>query len=689
MASVAIPMTVLTLTYVAVNVLMWKGLKDRALTIRMRVAIGIFYGFLSILSTHFGVNYGTLVLNVRDLGPMSAGLLFDPLSGIIAGLIGGIERYIAGTYWGIAPFTRVACSIATCLAGFLAAFLNIFIFRGKRPSVLYAFSMGAFIEVFHMYMIFISHGDNMDMAYYVVHASTVPMIFFNSVGIAASVFAIKALSGELHNPISGAPDEEVSISSKFQKWLFVATLAVFALNFGLDYVIQTTAALQSTHEYMTTLSMEIAEAYNKELQEEDSFVIYHYNVGHHGQYYIVNSEGKSISGASPDSFGNTPDYVLELVGKHPPGEFFTEKVQDVKTLCLTDKLEDGSCLVMMMPETEIYSDRDREAYESILNDVIVFAVIYILVSLLIENIVAKNLSRVNTSLRKITEGDLDETVSVYSSSEFASLSNDINQTVSVLKGYIKAAEQRIEQELILARTIQLSALPRNFDFRHEGFEIYATMDPAREVGGDFFDFFFVDVDKLALVIADVSGKGIPAALLMMRAKTTIRSLAETGKGPAEVMRRTNEELCVNNDADMFVTAWIGIFDLVTGTMECVNAGHEYPAIKRRGGEFALMKRKHNLPLGSMEGLEFMTYEIHLDPGDCIFVYTDGVPEAANEQSEQFGTDRMIGVLNENKYSSQQDLLKSVKAGVDSFIGITEQFDDMTMIGFRYNGMKSL
>ena len=140
---------------------------------------------------------------------------------------------------------------------------------------------------------------------------------------------------------------------------------------------------------------------------------------------------------------------------------------------------------------------------------------------------------------------------------------------------------------------------------------------------------------------------------------------------------------------MFVTAWIGIFDLVTGTMECVNAGHEYPAIKRRGGEFALMKRKHNLPLGSMEGLEFMTYEIHLDPGDCIFVYTDGVPEAANEQSEQFGTDRMIGVLNENKYSSQQDLLKSVKAGVDSFIGITEQFDDMTMIGFRYNGMKSL
>ena len=688
MLQVLVPMTTLTLIYVAVNVLIWRGLKDKKLTIGMKIAIGVFYGFLSVLSTHFGVNYGALVLNVRDLGPMSAGLLLDPLSGIIAGMIGGIERYIAGTYWGIAPFTRVACSIATCLAGFLAAFLNVFIFRGKRPSVLYAFSMGAFIEVFHMYVIFISHGDNMDMAYFVVHASTVPMILFNSVGIAASVLAIKAISGELHDPIRGAPDEKIPISSKFQKWLFVVTLAVFALNFGLDYMIQTTAALQSTREYMTSLSLDISETYNKELHEEDSSVIYHFNVGHYGQYYIVNSEGESISGTNPDSFGKTPDYVLEMIGKHPPGGFFTETVMDIDMLCLTDKLEDGSHLVLMMPEDEIYSDRDREAYESILNDVLVFAVIYILVTLMVENIVVKNLSRVNTSLRKITEGDLDETVSVYSSSEFASLSHDINQTVSVLKGYIKAAEQRIEQELILARTIQLSALPRNFDFRHEGFEIYATMEPAREVGGDFFDFFFVDIDKLALVIADVSGKGIPAALLMMRAKTTIRSLAETGKGPAEVMRRTNEELCVNNDADMFVTAWIGVFDLVTGTLECVNAGHEYPAIKRKGGEFALLKRKHNLPLGSMEGLDYTTYEIHLDPGDSIFVYTDGVPEAANEQSEQFGTDRMIDVLNDNKFNSQQELLKAVEAGVDRFVGETEQFDDITMIGFRYNGMKS-
>ena len=192
----------------------------------------------------------------------------------------------------------------------------------------------------------------------------------------------------------------------------------------------------------------------------------------------------------------------------------------------------------------------------------------------------------------------------------------------------------------------------------------------------------MDVDKLALVIADVSGKGIPAALLMMRAKTTIRSLAETGKGPAEVMRRTNEELCVNNDADMFVTAWIGIFDLVTGTMECVNAGHEYPAIKRRGGEFALMKRKHNLPLGSMEGLEFMTYEIHLDPGDCIFVYTDGVPEAINKNKNAYGMDRLIKVLNDNKDNKLSNILNKVRGDVAEFVGEEEQFDDITLFAFR-------
>jgi hypothetical protein len=191
--------------------------------------------------------------------------------------------------------------------------------------------------------------------------------------------------------------------------------------------------------------------------------------------------------------------------------------------------------------------------------------------------VVDNLIKVNESLNKITEGDLDEKVSVYNSSEFASLSDDINLTVDALKGYIEAAEKRIEQELMLARTIQASALPTNFDFNNDAFELYATMDPAKEVGGDFYDFFSVDSDRMALVMADVSGKGIPASLFMMRSKTTIRGLVERGLGPAAVLERVNNVLCAGNEASMFVTVWIGILDLRTGKVSAANAEPKNPA----------------------------------------------------------------------------------------------------------------
>ena len=339
----------------------------------------------------------------------------------------------------------------------------------------------------------------------------------------------------------------------------------------------------------------------------------------------------------------------------------------------------------MVPESEIYEARDREVYESLLSDILLFAVVYILISLLVEKIVVENLNRVNESLRKITGGDLDEEVNVYTSSEFASLSDDINITVETLKGYIKAAEQRIEQELLLAHSIQVSALPTNFDFHHQGFELYATMDPAREVGGDFYDYFFVDSDRVCLVIADVSGKGIPAALLMMKTKTTIRNLAETGKEPAEVMNRTNKELCVNNELGMFVTVWIGMINLTTGDMKCVDAGHEYPAVRRKDGDYMLLKRNHCPALGFMEEIEYTEYDLHLDSGDAIFVYTDGIPEGVNPELEQYGTWRMLYALNENKEGSERDILEAVKKDIDEFAGSADQFDDITMMGFRYKG----
>ena len=305
--------------------------------------------------------------------------------------------------------------------------------------------------------------------------------------------------------------------------------------------------------------------------------------------------------------------------------------------------------------------------------------------MLVQAIVVDNLQLVNQSLDRITNGYLDEVVSVRNSSEFASLSNDINQTVSVLKGYIAAAEKRIEQELEFARTIQDSALPKNFTFPRSDFELYATMDPAKEVGGDFYDFFFVDQDKLALVIADVSGKGIPAALFMMRAKTAIRGLAESGSEPAEILFRANKTLCEGNDAEMFVTVWLGIVDLTTGRMKCANAGHEYPMLMRAGGDFELFKDRHGLALAAMEGMRYREYEIELHPGDRLFVYTDGIPEAIDEREAQFGVERLTAALNAVKGADLKDALPAIRRDIADFAGAAEQFDDITMLGFAYRG----
>ena len=291
-------------------------------------------------------------------------------------------------------------------------------------------------------------------------------------------------------------------------------------------------------------------------------------------------------------------------------------------------------------------------------------------------------------MQKIIAGDLDEVINVRDSVEFSLLSDDINQTVSTLKGYIAESERRIEEELSLAAFIQESALPHVFTFSRDDFEIYAFMKPARQVGGDFYDFFFTDTNKMALVIADVSGKGIPAAMFMMRAKTAIGNMARVGKSPSEVLYEVNNILCDGNDAEMFVTAWVGIIDLETGIMTCANAGHEYPVLCRAGSDFGLIKDKHGLVLAAMENTFAKEYTIEFHPGDKLFVYTDGVLEAINKEEEAYGTERLIKKLSEVRTASQEEILTEVYKDIVEFAGEAEQFDDITMLGYTYNGFKS-
>ena len=249
---------------------------------------------------------------------------------------------------------------------------------------------------------------------------------------------------------------------------------------------------------------------------------------------------------------------------------------------------------------------------------------------------------------------------------------------------------RIGTELALAEKIQEDMLPNLFPAFPERseFDLYASMNPAKEVGGDFYDFFMIDDDHLGLVIADVSGKGIPAAMFMMFSKNIIANNTMLGKSPAQALMDANNAICANNSEEMFVTVWLGVFEISTGKLIAANAGHEYPALMTPDGKFELYKDKHGLVIGGMEGAKYKDYEILLEPGAKLFVYTDGVPEATNSSEELFGTERLVEALNVMGDSKPKKLLEGIRCAVDDFVKEAEQFDDLTMLCLEYKGTET-
>ncbi len=324
--------------------------------------------------------------------------------------------------------------------------------------------------------------------------------------------------------------------------------------------------------------------------------------------------------------------------------------------------------------------------------VISFAIIgltIIVYIVFVRSMVTKPIGQLTEFTEEITSTNAFEgkRIDIETGDEIESLSLSFNFMLEELEEYIHnlakitAEKERIGAELDVARHIQGSMLPcifPAFPERHE-FDIYATMTPAKEVGGDFYDFFLVDDNHLALVIADVSGKGVPAALFMMISKTLIKSATQNGLSPKEVLEKVNNQLCESNDAEMFVTVWLGILEISTGRMKCANAGHEFPAIMHSGGDWELYKDRHGFVLAGMENSKYREYEITLKDGDRIFVYTDGVAEATDINNNLYGTDRMIDALNRAKDKRCDELLKYIHEDIDAFVGEADQFDDITML----------
>ena len=391
---------------------------------------------------------------------------------------------------------------------------------------------------------------------------------------------------------------------------------------------------------------------------------------------------------------------ISVIGIQPPAEmerretatalYYADvqdgKVDDSMEYMYVFKFVEGYCIIAAIPAAEATFMRDASLYTSIFMQVLIFAALFVFIYVLIKRVIINNLKKINDTLGRITEGDLNVTVDVRSNEEFSSLSDDINSTVSTLKRYIAEAAARIDKELEYAKQIQLSALPTNFP-DGEDYSIYAQMMAAKEVGGDFYDFYKLSDTTVVFLAADVSGKGIPAAMFMMTAKTILKDLAESGMAVNDIFTKANEKLCENNESGMFVTAWMGILDLTTGNVQFANAGHNPPLLKRADGSFEYLKTRAGFVLAGMEGVRYRAGEITLSPGDRLFLYTDGVPEATNTENKLYGEDRLAAFMNENASVEATVLLPALKAHIDEFVGEAPQFDDITMLMLDYKPQK--
>ena len=765
-----------------------------------QIVIGILFGGVSAFASSFGVEMLGTVVNVRDAAPLSAGLIFGAPAGIISGAIGGSYRFFLGA----GNETRIACSIATVLAGLMAAGLRKRMFDNKKPTWGYGVCIAIACEVIHMILIFITNMSNPSDAFEYVKAATIPMIIGNSVAVGCAIVIVTILS---HDRFMVKKGNE-RIANTFQRGLLICIAVAFFITSAFTYVLQNEMVGIETKEVFSTAIgdveadiksksddqlREIAEAVKGEY-EANSEIPLDELLNKYGivEINIVDSTGIILKSTEDSSIGydmTSKEQSNEFVKKLASAEYFVQKygprgkdanvwrkyaayqlkdggfiqvgydaeqfhqrldefVIDFTKNChvgnsgfvavcdetlslvingdysgkhittigiipreeMTEgktasrlyydnivdgksdlsesymyvfKFVEGYCIIAAMPESEATFMRDASLYTSIFMQVIIFATLFVFIYILIKRVIINNLQRINDTLGRITKGDLNVTVDVRSSQEFSSLSDDINSTVSTLKRYIAEAAARIDKELEYAKQIQLSALPKNFP-EGEDFGIYAEMIAAKEVGGDFYDFYKLDDTTVAFLAADVSGKGIPAAMFMMTAKTIIKDLAESGIAVNDIFTRANEKLCESNESGMFVTAWMGILDLTTGNLKFANAGHNPPLLKRANGEFEYLKTRAGFVLAGMEGIRYRAGELTLSPGDRIFLYTDGVTEATNTENELYGEDRLVGFMNQNADTEATELLPALKASIDEFVGEAPQFDDITMLILDYN-----
>jgi len=771
-----------------------------------QVIVGVVFGLIAIYGTEAGIPLNGATMNVRDAAPLAAGLFFGGPAGIIAGVIGGVERWFA-VMWGASEFTRVACCLGTMFAGVFAAALRKYVFNYHFPNLAFSFSTGVVTEVVHLLLIFVTNLDHTAKAFAAVQACVIPMC--SCVGLATMLSSLSLMLLN-HKPLF-TPYGKRNVVRILHSRMLIAIVAAFFITVGFTSIVQTSRSLSDTEELLRVniqdVKEDIVEASDahllgltksaasmiptaanassedcervaaelgvtevsaidsngiivasseptfigfdmasgeqaraflpllpngdqKELVQSYQPITYDANVwrkyagvsiadgmvqvGYDAKQFMddlatqveasVNNRRVGLTGSVTvvDETGNiinsryttvdaTADQLAADAATAGNGTMFSTTFSGVECYAMIDKVE-GYLIVAMLPFEEAYNSRNSSLLIVALMEVLVFAALFLVMHSVTKRVVVRGIRRMTDQLHQIAQGNLSIEVDVREAKEFESLSNDINLTTQALKTSLQA----VKSDLDMAAEIQMNVLPtitRVISSRKE-FELFSSMEPAREVGGDFYDFFMVDDDHLALVVADVSGKGVPAALFMMLSKTVIKMEALSGIDPASVLLRANTDLSEKNDDDMFTTAWLAILEISTGKLTYADAGHEKLAFYRNGTWELPRKPNGAVALAAFsqedyeelpEKYHFRNHTVVLQPGDAIFQYTDGVTEATSSEEELFGETLLLDALNNAPSNSPGDLLPYVRKQIAQFVGEAPQFDDITMLGLRYIG----
>ena len=773
---------------------------------RWQLLVGIVFGLIAIYGTEAGIPVSGAMMNVRDAAPLAAGLFFGGPAGIIAGLIGGVERWFA-VMWGVGSFTRVACSLGTIFAGIYAAALRKFLFDDHIPLWSMALVTGIVAEVVHLLLVFVTNFDQSLKAFEVVYACSLPMIGC----VAASAALCAIVVAVIDKQPLWVPPEERNVTHIVQNHLLIGFVVAFLITIGFTSLLQTNLSnadtenlLQlniadveqniidasdanlleltkrvasaipdvdnATSEDCVRLASELdiaeidvinedgiivasnieefvgfdmasgeqsaeflvllpgggqkqlvqsyqpisfdnttwrkyagisidggllqvgydAEDFIDDLETHVEATVQNRHVGHNGELVVVDDAGRVITTHEASSVSGTTKLVADAK-KMQPGEFFKTTYAGDEYYATYDVVESYR-IIALLPIDEANASRDVTVLIMTLMEVLVFAALFLILYLVIKRVVVRSVWQVNGQLGEITRGNLETEVNVRNSAEFASLSDDINRTVGALKDSIAV----VQADLDMAADIQANTLPAiTSDISsYREFELFASMEPAKGVGGDFYDFFLLDNDHLALAVADVSGKGVPAALFMMQSKAVIKMETYADADPARALFQINADLSEKNNNDMFTTVWLGILEISTGKLTYADAGHEKLAILRDGiwelpkkpnGSVALAAfspEDHNdLP----ENYRYRNHTIELKPGDAIFQYTDGVTEATDADNVLFGESRLLEALNDAPDVNPTKLLPHVRERIAAFVKDAPQFDDITMLGLLYTG----